>query len=203
MVNVKSCARCGKCFAPCAHEECAPFGRCLRICPNGLVAVSGERYSADALAARLRKNADIFAQSGGVTFSGGEPLLQADFVIETAKRLAGVHAALETSGYAETDAFLGVLARMDYILFDLKIADAGAHEKYTGRSNEKILENLNRLRRSGKPYTIRVPLVPGVTDTAENLAGIRRLAAGAPIEYLPYNALAAAKYPMVARKFAL
>jgi pyruvate formate lyase activating enzyme len=142
---------------------------------------------------------------GGVTFSGGEPLMQWDFVCECGDLLRerGIHVALETCGDAPTSVFREVLSRMDYVMFDLKIADPAAHLAATGRDNEFIFKNARILQESGKPFIFRTPLIPGYTDGEENLSAIRRFVGDSPWETLPYNELAGAKYPMLNRIYPL
>ena len=137
--------------------------------------LAGQKYAASELAALLNEQADILrANEGGITFSGGEPLLQADFVAEVIDLLEDVHILLDTSGYGDPQDFRSLVERSDLIYFDLKLIDRAAHRHYTGCDNEMILNNLKILSASGKPFVIRVPLVPGVTDTDENLAAIAR-----------------------------
>ncbi len=203
MVKQAQCIHCGLCRQGCRHPECAPYGRCLHACPKGLVSVSGTVWQAEELAEKLRKYAPFFKGGGGITFSGGEPLLQADFVVEVAQNLPGIHKTLQTSGYAQADVFHRVLEEMDYVLLDIKLADPAQHKAYTGVSNEKILENYKILLASGKPHAVRVPLIPGFTDGEENLRAIAAIAKDSPVELMRYNALAGAKYPMVGLEYAL
>ncbi len=121
--------------------------------------------------------------------------MQAAFVRDVISRLDGVHTAIETSGFCEPDEFKKTVDMLDYIIMDLKLADSAEHKKYTGVSNELILENYRYLKFSGKLHLIRTPLIPGITDTEKNLAAIEEIASGSPMEKLPYNALAGAKYP--------
>ena len=137
--------------------------------------LAGQEYTATQLANLLNQQADIFrANEGGVTFSGGEPLMQAEFVAEVIDLLHSVHILLDTSGYGREQDFQKLVDRSDLVFFDLKLIDRAAHQHYTGQSNDLILNNLKILSASGKPFVIRVPLVPGVTDTDENLASIAR-----------------------------
>ncbi|MBR5444890.1 MAG: glycyl-radical enzyme activating protein [Clostridia bacterium] len=196
-VKKTACLHCGKCVLPCSHPDCQPFGRCLHICPGGCLSVAGTEYTAEALAEKLCADRDVFAMSGGgVTFSGGEPLLQADFVCAVSALLhgEGIHTAMETCGYAEPEVFQKTAEQMDHIILDIKLADPVRHREYTGRDNGCILENFRYLRSCGKPYQIRTPLVPGITDTEENLTAIRDLIGDSEWEKLPYNTLAGAKY---------
>lgn len=197
------CTDCGLCRRPCDHEDCKPFGRCLHVCPQGLLRVAGKEWEADALAAHLLKQAEFLNRNGGgITLSGGEPLYQADFCIELLSRLRGrVHCAVETSGHADADTFLRVISLCDLVLMDLKLMDSTAHRSYTGADNAQILQNAAALKASGKPHTFRTPLIPGVTDTEQNLDAIRAFVGESPWQTLPYNDLASAKYAGVGREF--
>ncbi|MGI6269905.1 MAG: glycyl-radical enzyme activating protein [Candidatus Howiella sp.] len=210
MVRTASCTGCGRCRAVCPSPEgCTACGVCTEVCPNGLRKIVGERLTSAELAGRLRKNAGFYtASGGGVTFSGGEPLMQPAFLFETLDRLSGIHRAVETSCCAAPEVFEALLSRVEYIFADLKIFDSAVHERYTGRTNKGILDNIRLLKRSGLPYCIRIPLIPGVNDTEENMEHTAAfLAEGGMghldrVELLPYNRAAAAKYPMLGRKYA-
>ena len=192
------CAGCGECQKGCEHEDCKPFGRCLHVCPNDCLTVAGERYASDALAAKLNKYKRIFdACGGGVTFSGGEPLMQWEFIAEVIDLLDGINVAIETSGYAPMHIFKSAVNRLDHIYMDIKIFDAEAHKRHTGCDNTLIKENFLYLRSSGKPFTIRTPLISGITDTKENLDAIEKFIGDAHWEKLPENKLAGAKYDML------
>ncbi len=168
--------------------------------------LAGTTYTAAELAELLNKQVPLLtANEGGLTFSGGEPLRQADFVAEVIDRLDDVHVLLDTSGFGAEDDFRQLLARVDLVYFDLKLIDRDQHRRYTGCDNDRILRNLQILGDSGKPFVVRVPLVPGVTDTAENLAAIARTVEGLPglqgVDLLPYNKVAGAKYRAVGMDF--
>jgi pyruvate formate lyase activating enzyme len=168
--------------------------------------LAGTMYTAAELADYLNAQAEILRNNeGGVTFSGGEPLLQADFVAEVIDQLNHIHVVLDTCGYGAEEDFHNLLVRSDLIYFDLKLIDRTSHIRYTGCENELILDNLGRMSASGKPFVIRVPLVPGVTDTNTNLEAIARLVAGLPglerVDLLPYNRAAGAKYRSIGREF--
>ncbi len=203
MVRASMCTQCDACRKPCTHEDCKPFGRCLHVCPRGLISVAGKTVEAGALAEKLAPSAPLFGEDGGVTLSGGEPLLQPQFACALADCLHGygIRSALQTAGFASEETFLRVLNAVDYVLFDLKLADDGAHRRYTGVSCVPIHRNLVHLQRSGKPHVIRIPLIPGITDTHENLSALAVLAGDSPVELMPYNPYAGAKYPGVGKKF--
>lgn len=204
MIKHAGCLKCGLCQKGCNHPECAPFGRCLHSCPKGLVTRVGTEYTPEQLAGKLSGYKDFLASvGGGITFSGGEPLMQADFVAATAKLIPDMHKALQTSGFADEQDFLKVLSVMDYCLFDIKLADSKQHKKYTGVDNKKILNNYKALVLSGLPHVVRVPLIPGITDTPENLTAISEIVGEDRVEVMRYNSLAGAKYSMVGREFTL
>lgn len=201
--RTEGCLACGLCRASCTHEECKPFGRCLHVCPKNLVRPVGRYYEPEELAARLLSQKSFFdSMGGGITLSGGEPLLQADFCEALLSLLSGkLHLAIETSGYATHEDFVRIASKCDYVMMDLKLMDEAKHRTYTGVSNDRILENAKWLKDSEIPHLFRTPLIPGITDTAENLAAIATFIGDDPIELLPYNTLAAAKYDAVHRTF--
>lgn len=173
-----------------------------KIDKKGREEICGYRISATALAERLQRDTDLFRDSGGgVTFTGGEPLMQADFLAEVMDLLPGIDKAVETSGFAPEAAFRKVLEQADLLLFDIKHTDPLAHKRYTGVDNALILRNLGILIDSGKPFVARIPLIPGVNDSEENMLTTASLLEGASgllrVELLRYNKVAGAKYPML------
>jgi len=197
------CLHCELCRKPCNHPECQPFKRCLHICPKNLIHVAGTEWEAKDLAEKLLKKTGIFEETkGGITLSGGEPLLQPDFAAELLSLLKGkVSLAIETSGFTTHENFKKVISLCDFVYMDLKIFDEEAHKKYTGVSNEQILENAKWLKESKIPHTFRTPLIPGITDTEENLKTLSEFIGNDSWEKLPYNTLAGAKYKGVGRKY--
>ena len=188
----------------CEHPECKPFARCVHACPGGLLQIVGESIESRRLAAKIEDGAKVLGDSfGGVTFSGGEPLMQWEFILEAAKMLGKYHLAIETSGYAEKSVFNEVLEKIDLVIMDIKLADSEAHRFYTGVDNSIILSNLKDLQASGRPHIIRTPLIPGITDTEENLRLIERIVGDSKWERLPYNRMAGAKYGMLGLKYEL
>lgn len=159
----------------------------------------GRHYEADDLAVLLHRQAAVLnANGGGITFSGGEPLAQAGFVAEVIDRLAGLHLLLDTCGYAEEAALRLVAAKCQLVYYDLKLIDPVMHRRYTGVDNGPILANLRVLASLGVQFVIRVPLVPGVTDTDANLEAIAHTVRALPgllrVDLLPYNRAAGGKY---------
>lgn len=192
------CKDCGLCRKPCNHDFCKPFGRCVRICPEKCLEIVGKEVDANVLASELQESALVLGESfGGFTFTGGEPFAQPDFLLELIHLLEGYHLCIETSGYTDAETFRKVIEKLDYVIMDIKIADNRVHRKFTGVSNERILENLEILRKSGKPCCIRTPLIPGITDTVENLAQIKALVGDLEHECLAYNPIGEAKYKML------
>jgi pyruvate formate lyase activating enzyme len=159
---------------------------------------AGQRYRVGELAEILNRQAPVLRDAGGVTFSGGEPLRQAGFVADVMQRLDRIHVAVETCGYGRDADFLLLTQHAHLVLFGLKLIDPDEHRRWTGVDNALILRNLQTLSRNGRPFLIRIPLVPGVTDTVRNLRAIARTIRGLPgltgVELLPYNRAAGAKY---------
>jgi len=198
------CSHCNHCYIPCKHPECQSFGRCIHACANGCLTIVGEEISSEELAQRLKRNEEVMKlMGGGVTVSGGEPMLQSEFVCDLAMKLDGMHKAIQTSGYTDLETYKRVVKHFEYILQDIKLADRDAHMKYTGVSNEKILQNVEWLKASGKEFVFRVPLIPGITDMEENLRAISEIVGACRTELMPYNEFAGAKYSMVDMEYTL
>lgn len=194
-VFLKGCPlRCSWC-----HNPEGLSSRPQAISAPGTSRLAGTEWTVRELASLLnRQSAILKANEGGVTFSGGEPLMQACFVAEVIDLLDGIHTLLDTSGYGSEEDMRLLLRRVDLVFFDLKIIDRAAHRRFTGCDNDKILRNLAVLGESGVPFVVRVPLVPGVTDTDENLEAIagavRGLSGLIRVDLLPYNKAAGGKY---------
>jgi len=162
--------------------------------------VVGKLYSENDLVEKISKFKDVFELSnGGVTFSGGEPTMQGEFLYNVALQLGGIHKTLDTSGYCDSNLFKKLLTVFDLIYFDLKIIDEIDHKYYTGIANNKILDNLKILAESSVPYHIRIPLIPNITDTKVNLLAIKDIILSLKnkpvrVDTLPYNILAGGKY---------
>ena len=201
-VFLKGCPlRCAWCHNP---EGWSPEPQWLD--KKGRKELCGYEISADDLARKVSRDRDLYRDSGGgVTFTGGEPLSQAEFLCEVMALLPSIHKAVETSGYASPEVFGKVLAIVDLLLFDVKLADADSHRRFTGVDNSVILKNLATLCKSGKPFVARIPLIPGVNDTRENMEATARLLNGAKglqrVELLRYHKTAGAKYPMAGLQY--
>jgi pyruvate formate lyase activating enzyme len=221
------CERCGTCVAACPlraltlgadgieidHAACDRCGKCVEACPRNALAFDGREIGVDDAVAELAADRLFYERSGGgVTFSGGDPLLQADFVAAVAGRLKamGIHTAVETSLHARWESIEALLPVVELFIVDLKLADPTRHAAATGQDNASILANARRLARAlaGQGRLLfRVPLIPGVTADAENLAAVAGLAAAidpaVPVELMNFNPLAAAKYRRMRREHAL
>jgi pyruvate formate lyase activating enzyme len=179
----------------------------VAACPNQCIRYCGEEIDSEAVVAKLQKNIPLLNQSGGgVTFSGGEPLYQIDFLVDCLARLAGkTHRMIQTSGFAPRDDFARVLPHLEGALYDLKLFDSETHRRYTGVPNDLILQNYRTLAASGLPFTTRIPLIPTVTDTEENLFAICRFMRENSVSYaelMPYHSMTGSKYPLCGKTYA-
>jgi len=215
------CIACGACVGACAQgvhsisqgehaldrDRCRACGACAAACPTGALAIKGYEATAAEVVARAARMKPFFAHSGGgVTLTGGEVTMQPAFAhaILAGCRDEGIHTAIETCGACSWPVLERLADAADLILYDIKLADEAAHRRWTGQSNRRILENAARL--AGRNVQVRVPLIPGITDTEENLGAIVALmrAAGLrSVALLPYNEASAAKYEWLDRPYSL
>lgn len=184
------------------RERCMSCGDCVNMCPTGALSMSVRELPEEMYRAEVEKQRRLSGEGGGITFSGGEPLMQGEEILRLLENCR-THTAMETCGYADEALFCRVVNEMDYIMFDLKIADEEMHRRYTGVSNRRILKNLTHLRESGKPFLLRTPLIPRITDTSCNLEAIARIVGDDPWEQLPYNPLTPVKYERLGKIFSL
>ena len=184
------------------REACTACGACTLACPQGALSLPMRTLSEEELLAVAARQARLGGEDGGITFSGGEPLLYGEEICRLAPRLR-VHTAIETSGYADAELFRRVIHSVDYVMMDLKLSDDAAHRRYTGVSNAPILENLEILRKSGRPFLLRTPLIPNITDTDENLAALAAIVGNDPWEKLPYHSAAKDKHTRLGLAFRL
>jgi pyruvate formate lyase activating enzyme len=176
---------------------CMQCGRCSEVCSEKALETVGEWLTVDELYYRIAIDKPFFQSTGGgVTASGGECTMQMEFLHAFFKKLKaeGIQTAIETNGVFNFERFKRLLLPwLDFIYYDLKLIDDEASRRYTGLSNRPILENLKRLGKNANiPVRVRIPLVPGITDTAENLKGIASFLRKQGIknaEMLPYNPL--------------
>ncbi len=197
------CEGCGACLRAGGGKLCE---KSVPVCPNRLLRMSAESYTPQSLFERLRNILPMLNDAGGgVTFSGGEPLAHPDFICETLELLEKkTHRAVQTSGYCKAEDFARVLKLADFFLYDIKLVDPALHKRRTGADNALILQNYKTLCTSGKPFITRIPLIPGVTDTEENLgaaAELLRENSVHTVELLPYNKFAGSKYASVGKRY--
>lgn len=197
------CADCGRCRTVCpSPDACILCGKCADLCPGNAISICGREATADEVMSEIEKDAAFFGNDGGVTFSGGECMLQPDFLEELIARCRaqGISTAVDTAGHLPWETFLRI--RPDLWLYDVKATDPEVHRAYTGVDNELILANLDRLLSSGARVWIRVPVIPGVNDSKEEMERIRDFVHGRAekIELLPYHRLGENKYPALGRE---
>lgn len=161
----------------------------------------GTQVSENEVMAEIRKDLVFYDESdGGVTFSGGEPLLQPDFLatLLTQCKDENIHTAVDTSGSVEFDVFEKIMTQVDLFLYDIKLINDQLHQKYTGVSNRLILENLIKLQEKARAIRVRIPLIPGITDTESNLKEIinflKKKTQLKEVDLLPFNQMGEAKY---------
>jgi pyruvate formate lyase activating enzyme len=215
------CIQCGTCVMACPEkaitltsegiitdaERCNMSGRCAEVCPTKAIEISGKPMSVSEIMNEIEKERVFFDQSGGgVTFSGGEPLLQSQFLIELLDECGKrrIHRAVDTAGLANTEIILEVAKRTDLFLYDLKLMDSEKHRQWVGVPNEKILENLKMLAETGVKIIIRIPLIGGVNDDAENMKATASFVAALSgekkdVNLLPYHKIAQTKYQKLGR----
>ena len=198
------CLGCGACekYASFSDGKISYTEESIKRCPRNLLRYSAIEYTPEELYCILEKNFAILnSAGGGVTFSGGEPTANPEFLLACLALLRGkVHRAVQTSGFCAPSVFEKTLIEADYFLFDIKIVDDLLHKKYTGASNACIIQNFKALAKSQKPFVIRTPLIPGVTDTEKNITEIAELLSENGVNYielLPYNRMAGAKYSLI------
>jgi pyruvate formate lyase activating enzyme len=161
----------------------------------------GRDVTAASVLEEVIRDRDFHEESGGgVTFSGGEPLAQPDFLVACleACKGGGIHTAVDTCGYAAPATLAKVATRTDLFLYDIKVIDSALHEQYTGVPNSLILDNLRWLCSNGSRVWLRMPLVPGLNDDDGNIDAVGRLidslAYRPPVQVLPYHAIGSDKY---------
>ena len=201
-VFLKGCPlRCGWCHNPEGLDP-RPQSMSRRSSSGDIPDTVGRVIGVDVLVREIEKDQLFYDESGGgVTFSGGEPLSQPGFLeaVLSACNQREIHTTLDTSGYAPAGVIDRLLPQLQLVLFDLKIVDDTSHQRHTGVSNRPILDNLKRIAVSQTPLRIRLPLIAGITDGNENIAGIAELAGTleylAGIDLLPFHRIGAEKYP--------
>ena len=202
------CIRCGQCVETCTHKAitsvddqpvtdvniCNLCGECVDACMAGAREIIGRQITVSEVMAEVEKDVVFYDQSGGgATFSGGEPLMQPEFLLALLNQcqVQQIHTAVDTSCYAEPEIVERISKNTDLFLCDLKHMDSEKHERFTGVGNNLILDNIKRLSEAGKEIIIRLPVIPGFNDDQANIEATGKFAASLPrlggIDILPYN----------------
>jgi pyruvate formate lyase activating enzyme len=216
MYSPAKCIKCGSCVDACPENAitltpegiitdpdlCKICGKCAEVCPTKAIEMSGKVMSVSEIMDSIEKERVFFDQSGGgVTFSGGEPLVHTKMLLELLEECGkrGIHRAVDTAGNVSTDTILNVARQTDLFLYDMKMMDPDLHRKWIKSGNEKILHNLKVIASAGARIIIRIPVIGGVNDNDENitntakfiseLAGEKKL-----VHLLPYHNIAQNKY---------
>ena len=216
MYTQSKCIRCESCVVACEQDaislsadgividqqRCVMCGKCCEACPSMALEMSGKVMSVDEIIQIIEKERIFFEQSGGgVTFSGGEPLLHSELLIklleECGKR--GIHRIVDTAGNVREETLVEVAKQTDLFLFDLKMMDSELHKQWTGSDNRLILQNLKKLAETGAGIIIRIPLIGGVNDTDENIEQTARFISelagdSKEVQLLPYHNIARHKF---------
>jgi pyruvate formate lyase activating enzyme len=219
-----NCISCGACRDVCSsgalrtgdagtrveRERCTLCGRCARQCYAGAINIIGRYLTLGDLLAIVERDRKFYDQSnGGVTFSGGEPTAQAQFLTAALAELQkrGIHTAIETSSFLPWEPFQPILRHVDLVLTDVKHMDDGEHRRLTGVSNAMILANLRGVAKSGVPLRVRLPLIPGCNDSPENLTRtaefVGELETLRSLDILPYHRLGEGKWRQLGIDYAL
>ncbi|KPK92413.1 MAG: hypothetical protein AMJ94_05010 [Deltaproteobacteria bacterium SM23_61] len=218
------CIGCGACVDVCGsgaillkdhrveinRRKCTLCGECTRVCPSEALSMIGRWVTADQILDEVERDRVFYeASQGGITVSGGEPLMQACFTEALLKacKARGIATAIETSGYASWESMEQVIQHTDSVLYDIKQLDALRHHQFTGFSNQLILENARRIAGSGFPLFIRYPVIPGFNDDPKDMDALFHFTKTLPgvrhLDLLPYHRLGESKYAMLGRDYPL
>ena len=211
----QKCIQCHACLTVCPSgammlkfdrigfdkSKCMSCFDCVNVCYPEAIYKVGKSVTAGALVDETRQDFEYFYQSGGgITFSGGEPLLQTDFIVEalTSYKSENIHTAIETNLSMPWEKYMQILPITDLIMADIKMINSEKHKQFTGKTNDRILTNILKLDQTGVRYILRTPLVPGINDDSEEKAQIEKFVGGIKNlekhEWLPYHGLANGKY---------
>lgn len=190
------CVGCGACKRVCpSPDRCTLCGKCADVCSKSAISICGRKYTAAEVVKEIVKDKAFYGDTGGATFSGGECMLQTDFLLEILKlcKENDIHTAVDTAGNLPFEAFEKILPYTDMFLYDVKAMDGAIHKKYTGVDNTLILENLARLLKIGKRMWVRIPTILGVNATVENMKAVKgfleKNGKAEKVELLPYHAM--------------
>lgn len=198
VIYKEKCTDCGACKAVCKNEPCILCGECERTCRNGARRIVGREYTSDQLLGIIKSDKPFYSTGGGVTFSGGECMLQSDFISELAKKCfeENIDVAIDTAGNVPYDRFLKVLPYTEMFLYDIKCISEDLHREFVGSSNKLILENIRKISETGKRIWIRIPTIPSFNaneDEMQKIADFLKDINTEKIELLPYHMTGASK----------
>lgn len=214
------CIHCGACVEVCPEHHvikgndleflrdgCVLCGRCTDACPTGALSLCGKQMTVNDVLAVIRKDKHYYDESGGgVTLSGGECLLHSEFCANLLKNCheEGIHTTIESALYVPWEAVQAALPYLDHLFADMKLPDGERHKAWTGQDNTLILSNLSRIIELGNPVTVRIPLIPTVNDSLDDMDAFAALMADVgvtDVELLRYNYLAEGKYDSVGETY--
>ncbi len=191
-------------------ERCDGCGKCAEVCFSGGRELVGRSIAVCDLIEEIKRDTVFYNQSsGGVTFTGGEPMLQKEFLRQTliACRDLEIHTTVDTSGYASWKSFETIYPLVDLFLYDLKLMDDSRHVQYTSVSNRLILSNLKKLSKAGRRIIVRIPLIPGINDKEDDLTSFANFLSGLRtlegVELMPYHEIGLAKYQSLGIEYKL
>jgi len=192
-----------------SRDHCNLCGKCCQRCPTEALAIIGKEVSLEEVLKEIDKDSVFYDESeGGVTVSGGEPLLQLDFLNALLKECKerNIRTAVDTCGYASHEIIDKISDKVDLFLYDIKIMDDKKHRRYTGVSNKPILENFKRLAENGGNIQVRFPIIPGINDSKDNITDTAEFVASCRIKnirLLPYHRAGIDKYKGLGRSYKL
>lgn len=221
MHNPEICIDCKRCAAVCKNgaisvtvkgieldrKKCDRCGECTKTCYSGALRMAGQYMTVEEVFEKLMDDEPFYRRSnGGITLSGGECTLYAEFVIKLLKKLKEhhIHTAIETCGYCSWDKFEKILRYVDLVLFDIKVPDDDKCRFYTGQSNALIFENLKKIREINKEVVLRFPMIPGVNDDENSLRMVAEIAIKNHIKRLnimPFHQLGSSKWKAIGRPY--
>lgn len=209
MFYADKCVGCGRCKEVCPNnlESCSFCGKCELFCPYDARRICGKEYTASEILNEVLKDKTFYENSGGgVTFSGGECMLQVDFLAEVLKlcRQNEIHTAVDTAGHIPWESFEKILPFTDLFLYDIKIFDCEKHKQYVGVDNRLIFENLKKLLDANANVIIRIPVIAGLNDSEEEMQKIKIMLDSfgkvQAVELLSYHAMGENKYRAIGRE---
>lgn len=221
LFNKQFCIECGKCKAVCEagaidlkseyriiREKCTACGACVEVCPTDALVSTGKEVSSEEIMTEIKKDMIHYRRSnGGITFSGGEPLLQPEFVEDMIRKCkqVGLHTAMETALYADEKSVREIIPKLDLLLMDIKCIDSLNHREFTGVNNDLILKNAKLANELAKEIIVRVPVIQGFNCNEKSIREIaefvKPLDKVSEIHLLPYHNYGESKYKAIGKNY--